>query len=73
MKNFTDEVVSIIESTEMWKSLNTTCKQMYEKENRIPSTEEYQALRNMLIMKVIMETPEIMELMAKETFNYFNN
>lgn len=63
-----DAIIKHIEKSELWGRLNKKCMAMYEKEKRVPSEEEYQALRNMLISKVMMEDPEVSEMMAKFTW-----
>ena len=67
----TDQIIEMIEKSELWKNLNASVKALYVAEGREPSQEEYQALRNILIMKVIKETPEIMEIMSAETYRHF--
>ena len=41
--------------------------------NRIPSEEEYQALRNILICKVMLEDPKVYEIIAEYTYKELNN
>lgn len=61
-----NDIIKAIEQSELWKQLNATCKKVYEQENRRPSDEEYQALRNMLIAKVIKDDSTVREMMMKE-------
>lgn len=68
----TTQIIEIIENSDLWKNLNETCKSVYKKEGRTPSTEEYQALRNILIMKCMQSIPEVMEMMGKESYEKFN-
>ena len=65
------QIIEMIEQSEMWKSLNEGVKALYVAEGREPGQEEYQALRNMLIMKVMKEDPRIMEMLATETYRHF--
>ena len=62
----TNLIIEAIEQSELWKQLNATCKKVYEQENRRPSDEEYQALRNMLIAKVIKDDPSVRTMMMQE-------
>ena len=62
----TNLIIEAIEQSELWKQLNATCKKVYEQENRRPSGEEYQALRNMLIAKVIKDDPSVRAMMMQE-------
>jgi hypothetical protein len=62
----TNLIIEAIEQSELWKQLNATCKKVYEQENRRPSDEEYQALRNMLIAKVIKDDPSVRAMMMQE-------
>ena len=43
------------------------------KNSRISSEEEYQALRNILICKTILEDKKVMKEMAKHTYKELNN
>lgn len=60
-----DVIIKHIEKSELWERLNNKCREMYQSHNRAPSDEEYQALRNILICKVMMEDPEVCEMMAR--------
>lgn len=68
----TNEIINAIEQSEMWKQLNANIKALYEDNNREASEEEYQALRKMMIMKVMAEDPNICEVAAKSAYNEFN-
>lgn len=57
-------IITSIENSPIWKDLNDRCKKVYEAHNRVPSKEEYQALRNVLICKVILEDSEVRNLTA---------
>lgn len=50
-----NEIIKAIEGSQVWIDINKRIEAIYEKENRIPSEEEYQTLRNMMICKTIME------------------
>ena len=56
---FTQEVIEAVEQSKLWKVLNASAKSLYEKENRIPSKEEYQALRSVLICKVLLTDEKV--------------
>lgn len=64
----TDKIIEMIEQSELWIRLNETCKKMYEAEGRIPSEEEYQALRNILIFKVMQADKSISEELSKQVW-----
>lgn len=64
----TDKIIEMIEQSELWIRLNETCKKMYEAEGRTPSEEEYQALRNILIFKVMQADKSISEEVAKQVW-----
>ena len=61
-------IIKHIEKSELWERLNNKCREMYQSYNRTPSDEEYQALRNILICKVMLEDPEIKEMMCQYTW-----
>ena len=67
-----DKIIKKIEGSEKWEMLNKKVKELYESHSKTPSEEEYQALRNMMIYKVMMEDKEIMNLMAEECYKEFN-
>lgn len=69
----TDKIIEAIQNSSMFISLNSNIKDLYEKEGRTASEEEYQAVRNMIITKVMAEDKNIMELIAKETYKQFNS
>lgn len=64
----TDKIIEMIEQSELWNRLNETCKKMYEAEGRTPNEEEYQALRNILIFKVMQADKSISEEMSKQVW-----
>jgi hypothetical protein len=57
-------IITSIENSPIWKDLNDRCKKVYEEQNRVPSKEEYQALRNVLICKVILDDSKVHSLTA---------
>jgi len=64
----TEEVIKEIENSPYWKQLNENCKAIYEAHSRVPSEEEYKALRNILICKVILEDPNVNEKMKEKVW-----
>lgn len=62
-----------INGSEFWRNINARVKAVYEKENKIPSDEEYQALRTVLVCKTMLEDKEVFEtvssLMAKASYD----
>lgn len=67
----TDKVIGMIQQSPLWAELNAKAKVLYEKHGRTPSEEEYEALRNIIICRVMIEEPAIREVMARETYEYF--
>ena len=66
MNNVTiKDVVQAIKKSFVWKDLNNKYKQAYKKNDRVPSNEEYQILRNVLISKVILEDPKVHKIMIQ--------
>ena len=65
---YADKVARIIEGSALWKELNEKAKELYEKHGRTPSEEEYQALRKVLVDKVILDDPEVFKAVADLTF-----
>lgn len=68
-----NNIIKAIENSPVWEDLNNRCKDIYKKNNRMPSEEEYQALRNILICKTMLEDKEVMKEMAKYTYKELNN
>ena len=73
----TEEQMNTIENeinkSPLWHKLNESCKKEYEKANIIPSKEEYQALRNILICKVIMEDQQVRKNLSSEVWEVLEN
>lgn len=67
----TNEVIEMIEKSPLWAELNAKAKAAYEEHNRVPSDEEHEALRNIIICRVMLEEPAIREVMARETYEHF--
>ena len=55
------KIIKNIEGSELWIELNERVKKVYEAYGRIPSEEEYQMTRNMIICKVIMDDENILK------------
>ncbi len=66
---YVDAFAKVFEGSELWKEVNQKAKNLYEAHNRIPSEEEYQALRNVLICKVVLEDKEVFNKVAELTYN----
>lgn len=63
-----ESIIKHIEGSPLWERLNATCKAHYEAHNRVPSEEEYQALRNVLICQVMLSDPKVKEMMCEFTW-----
>jgi hypothetical protein len=59
-------IETAINGSELWIKLNELAKSAYEKFARVPSEEEYQTLRNVLICKVILEDKEVFNLVCEQ-------
>ncbi len=64
-----NSIESAINNHPYWIQLNSISKSLYEKAGKIPTKEEYQALRNVLICKVLLEVPEIQKTICNEVWN----
>lgn len=65
----TETMIREVEKSPLWKKLNEGVKKLYEDNNRVPSEEEYQSLRNMLVCKVMLEDKNVKEAIAKATYD----
>jgi hypothetical protein len=69
---FTPQQMELIKQTtegsKVWQEINAKVKALYEKHNRIPSDEEYQALRTMIFCKAVLEDKNLMKVMADSTW-----
>lgn len=65
----TETMMKAIQESPLFTKLNADIKKMYEDNNKIPSEEEYQALRNMIICKVMLDDKEVKEKIAKTTYD----
>ncbi len=65
---FTDNVSQAVQASPLWKVLNDKAKAMYEEVGRTPSTEEYEALRTMLVCKVMLEDPNVQEVACQSMY-----
>lgn len=65
----TDRILQAIQKSPMWQRLNQEAKALYIQEGRfnIPDG-EYQALRNMIIGKVMLEDENVKEVVRMETY-----
>ena len=65
-------LVKAIEGSEMWADLNKRIEKIIEESGEVLSDEEYQIIRNMMIMATIKKDPKIVEAMAKVMYDYYN-
>lgn len=65
----TQEIIEAISNSEYFKRLNAVAKATYEKENRRPSDEEYQTLRNILICKTMLEDEAVKHMVSQSVWN----
>ena len=68
-----ENIIKSIEGSELWIGLNKRIKALYEAEGREATEEEYQAVRNMMIYKVMLEDPEVIEAAAKSVYEELRN
>ena len=64
-----NEMIKTIEKSEMWERLNIKVKALCEEHNQNLTQEQYQAIRNMMILKVMMEDEEVKEKACKSIYN----
>lgn len=62
------EIAKAFEESPVWVELNKKVGGLYEKFNRLPSDEEYQAVRTAIMCKTILEDDKVMQTMAKCTW-----
>ena len=68
-----DRIEQEINKSPLWHDLNKACKKEYEKVGKVPSKEEYQSLRNILICKVIMSDLEVRKALSNEIWAILEN
>lgn len=73
MSMFTENVMKAVQDSPLWKKVNEDAKALYLAHGRNPSDEEYQALRTMLICKVMLEDPTIQDVACEAMYNEFNS
>lgn len=59
-----DRIRAAVESSPAWKMINNKVKSIYAQYNRIPSDEEYQAVREMILYKTIIEDSNVMQTLS---------
>lgn len=68
MKKFNDaqmeKIKTAVEASQIWEQLNTQVKRLYRQHNRIPTDEEYQAVRTMILCKVALEDKNVMKALS---------
>lgn len=77
MKKFNDaqmeKIKKAVEASPVWEQLNTQVKRLYQQHNRIPSDEEYQAVRTMILCKVALEDKNVMKTLINCTWEILRN
>jgi len=72
MKKFTDaqmeKIKTAVETSPVWEQLNARVKRLYQQHNRIPTDEEYQAVRTMILCKVALEDKNVMKALSDCTW-----
>lgn len=68
----TNEIIKSIEGSEIWVDLNARCKSKVEEMGIELTDEQYQALRNVLISKVMLEDKEVFNMIATHVWNTNN-
>ena len=63
-----DKVLVAIQESPLFLRLNKNIKALYEREGRVASDEEYQAVRNMIITKVMANDPKVIEVIAQTMY-----
>ena len=63
-----DKIFEAIQASPLFLRLNKNIKALYEREGRIASEEEYQAVRAMIIGKVMIHDINVAEVMAQELY-----
>ena len=68
MQKFNSEqmgkIKNAFEKSPIWAEVNAQVKRLYQQYNRIPTDEEYQAVRTMILCKVALEDKNVMEALS---------
>ena len=72
MKKFNDaqmeKIKTAVETSPVWEQLNAQVKRLYQQHNRIPTDEEYQTVRTMILCKVALEDKNVMKVLSDCTW-----
>jgi len=63
-----ERIKKAVEASPVWKQLNAQVKRLYRQHNRIPTDEEYQAVRTMILCKVALEDKNVMKALSDCTW-----
>lgn len=61
-------VQKAIENSPVWLKLNAEVKALYEANNRVPSEEEYTALRTMLICRTMLDDENVRRAVSDDVW-----
>ena len=64
-----NEIIKAIEGSELWINVNKAVKKVCNKNNIELDGEQYEAIRNMMLSKVIMEDEDIMNAYGEKVYN----
>ena len=68
-----DRIEQEINKSPLWHDLNKTCKEAYKAAGKTPSEKEYEALRSIIICKVIMEDQQVRKNLFSEVWEVLEN
>ena len=63
-ENQMEQIKSSVNGSAIWADINQRVKALYEKANRVPSDEEYQAVRTMIFCKAVSEDKELFKTLS---------
>lgn len=63
-----EKIKNAFEKSPIWAEVNAQVKRLYEQYNRIPTDEEYQAVRTMILCKVALEDKNVMKALSDCTW-----
>lgn len=65
----TETMMEAVQESPLFAKLNADMKKIYKDNNKVPSEEEYQLVRNMIICKVMLDDKEVKEKIARATYD----
>lgn len=65
-------VQKTIENSPVWKALNESINNLYKENNRVPSEEEYKAVREMIMLRVMVDDENVRMLVANDVYDMIN-